>query len=414
MVNTVELRKNKKKLVDETRAFLNKIEEEKREMTADEKTEYDRRMGDINAISQKIDREEELQKHELMGEIKEESRDREEKFGEFRGVAEMLHAIRFNPADPRLGKRFVYEDGIPVANTETDEQGGYLVPDRFIDEILKIGPEDAVVRPRAQVIPAGYPPDAQVDIPVLAQSAHGIYGGVEVEWISEGEEKPASKPRFDIKSLKPNEVAGRVVVTDKLLRNARAFEPLVRDLLRQAVIGAEDSAFLAGSGTGQPTGIIGHVSNVLVNRAGAGAIAYQDLVDMYAAQLMGGRYVWIANQTVLPSLMTMVDTGNHLIWQPNARDGAPGTLLGAPCIITGRTPTLGRRGDLMLCDLKYYLIKDGSGIFIDALSSGTYFDHNKTVIKITWNVDGNPWPRGTFQLEDGATEVSPFVVLDVP
>jgi len=249
---------------------------------------------------------------------------------------------------------------------------------------------------------------------VLAQSAHGIYGGVEVEWISEGQEKPASKPRFDIKSLKPNEVAGRVVVTDKLLRNARAFEPLVRDLLRQAVIGAEDAAFLAGSGTGQPTGIIGHVSNVLVNRAGANAVTYQDIVDMYAAQLMGGRYVWIANQTVLPELMTMVDTGNHLIWQPNARDGAPGTLLGAPCIVTGRTPTLGRRGDLMLCDLKYYLIKDGSGIFIDALSSGDYFDHNKTVIKITWNVDGNPWPRGTFLLEDGTTEVSPFVVLDVP
>jgi HK97 family phage major capsid protein len=414
MRNIAEMKRNKTKLVEETRGWLDTIQAEGREMTDLENGQYEERMGKIQAADTAISREEELQRHEMMAAQKEDLDERGKKVGEFGSLAEMLAAARFNPNDSRLSKRFIYEDGIPVNNMTTDQQGGYLVPDRFLEEILKIGPEDAVVRPRAQVIPAGYPPDAQIDIPVLAQSAHGVYGGVEVEWISEGEEKPASKPKFDIKSLKPHEVAGRVVVTDKLLRNARAFEPMLRDLLRQAVIGAEENAFLTGSGVGQPTGIISHVSNVLVNRAGANAIAYADIVEMYSSQLMGGRYVWIASQTVLPQLMTLTDTVGNLIWQPNARDGAPGTLLGAPALVTGRTPTLGNRGDLMLCDLKYYLIKDGSGIFIDALSSGTYFDHNKTVIKITWNVDGNPWPRGTFTLEDGTTEVSPFVVLDIP
>lgn len=414
MKNIAEMRRNKANLVAEARKLLDKAGAEKRDLTAEESQEYERRMAEINKATASITQEEELQRHEMMAAAKGEQQEREEKAGEFRGLAEMLAVIRFMPNDPRLGKRFIYEDGIPVANTETDEQGGYLVPDRFIEDILKIGPEDAIVRPRAQVIPAGYPPDAQIDIPVLAQSAHGIYGGVEVEWIDEGEEKPASKPKFDLKSLKPHEVAGRIVVTDKLLRNARAFEPLVRDLLRQAVIGAEEVAFLSGSGVGQPTGIIGHVSNVLVNRAGAGAVVYADVVNMYSVQLMGGRYVWIASQTTLPQLMTLTDAVGNLIWQPNAREGAPGTLLGVPCLVTGRSPVLGNRGDLMLCDLKYYLIKDGSGVFVDALSSGEYFDHNKTVIKITWNVDGNPWPRGPFLLEDGVTQVSPFVVLDVP
>jgi HK97 family phage major capsid protein len=408
--NIAEMKRAKSTKVDEARALLDKAEEEKRELTPEETSEYETRMAEINKMATEITREEELQRHEMMAALKGEEKEREDKEGEFRGIADMLAAIRFNPSDARLTKRY-YED--PLAQVGDDEQGGYLVPDRFIEDILKVGPEDAIVRPRAQVIPAGYPPDAKIDIPVLAQSAWGIYGGVTVQWIEEGEEKPASKPRFDIKTLEPKEVAGRIIVTDKLLRNARAFEPLVRDLLRQAVIGAEEVAFLTGTGVGQPTGILGHVSVVNVPRNTAGTIVYQDIVDMYSVQLVGGRYVWIASQTDMPALMTMTDGAGNLVWQPNARDGAPGTLLGFPCLVTGRTPVLGNQGDLILADLKYYLIKDGSGVFVDALSSGDYYDQNKTVIKITWNVDGNPWPRGPFTLPDGTTQVSPFVVLDL-
>lgn len=422
MKNLIEMRKSRDEMVKGVREFLNKIEQEGRAMTPEETQEYDRRMAEVEKSDDAFRREEDLQRHELKLEQKEEVDDREKKYGEFRSLTEMVCAIRFNPSDPRLAKRYngeeedphyQYEGGqrTPVANMDhSDQQGGYLVPDRFIEELLKVDPESAIFRPRARVLPAGFPPDGQVELPVLDQGQFGILGGVQVAWIDEGELKPASKPYVRLKTLKPNECAGRIVVTDKLLRNTRVWDPLARDLLRSAIIEFEEAAFLNGTGVGQPTGLIGHASVIQVPRAVAGSITYADITNMYAQKLMGGSYVWIAHQGCTPALMTIQDPAGHYIWQPNAREGAPGTMLGYPVVMTTRNPVLGTAGDLLLVDLKYYLIKDGSGPFVDALSSGDYYDHNKTVIKITWNVDGNPWPNSPFDFN--GYDVSPFLQLD--
>ncbi|MGD9644055.1 MAG: phage major capsid protein, partial [Elusimicrobiales bacterium] len=77
------------------------------------------------------------------------------------------------------------------------------------------------------------------------------------------------------------------------------------------------------------------------------------------------------------------------------------------------TPALGSKGDLILVDFTYYLIKDGSGPFV-AASEHVLFRQNKTVIKVFWNVDGKGWVNEPLTLEDGTTKVSPYVVLDVP
>jgi len=131
---------------------------------------------------------------------------------------------------------------------------------------------------------------------------------------------------------------------------------------------------------------------------------------MYSSFMFGGPAVWIASQTTLPQLMAMVDVGNHNVWQPSAREGAPGTLLGFPLLLNDQSPVLGAQGDLVLVDLNYYLIKDGSGITID-MSDGYYFKSNKTIIKAYWNVDGQPWLTTPLTQRDGVSQVSPFVVL---
>jgi HK97 family phage major capsid protein len=132
---------------------------------------------------------------------------------------------------------------------------------------------------------------------------------------------------------------------------------------------------------------------------------------MFASALAAG--VWVASPTLIPQLATMVDTGNHIIWQPNAREGIPGTLLGLPLLFNERSPVLGTKGDLILANFQYYLIKDGFGVAL-AASPHRKFEFNITIIKAFWNVDGKPWLTAPITLEDGATQMSPFVVLDVP
>ena len=108
----------------------------------------------------------------------------------------------------------------------------------------------------------------------------------------------------------------------------------------------------------------------------------------------------------------MKDDASGLVWQPNAREGEPTTILGLPVFWYERMPALGTKGDLVLVNLDYYLIKDGSGPFFGA-SDQVYYTTNKTVFKIFFNVDGQPWLKEPMPLEGSpANTVSPFVILN--
>ena len=331
---------------------------------------------------------------------------------QFRDFGEFLQTVKYNPHDQALrAKEMSDKTQKRFMNMGFGANGGFIVPDQFSNQIKMVDDQAAIFRPRAQVIPAGDPPDAAITIPALDQGgANGVYAGVQVTWIAEGAQKPETEPAFREIRLEPNEVAAHVVVTDKLLRNSAAAGALVSSLLRKAIIAAEEDAFLSGNGAGQPLGIIGHPAAIQVARAGAGAIVYNDVVNMYARAKFGGQLTWIGSQTVLPQLMRMADVGNNLVWQPNAREGAPGTLLGIPFLLNDQSPILGAEGDLILVDLNYYLIKDGSGISI-SMSEHPLFTQNRTIIKAFWNVDGQPWLSTPLLARDGVSTVSPFVVL---
>lgn len=330
---------------------------------------------------------------------------------EFREFGDFLQTVRFNPNDSTLKTKEVTNVEGRTLQVGVGALGGFIVPEQFDNNIRMVQDNAAIFRPRSQVIPAGSPPDAAITIPALDQSgANGVYAGVNVTWIGEGDEKPETEPNFREIKLEPHEVAAHTVITDKLLRNSAAAGALVMSLLRKAIIASEEDAFYTGNGVGRPLGIIGHPATINVGRTGANGIVYADIVAMFARFKMGGRGAWIVSQTTLPQLMTLVDAGNNLVWQPNAREGAPGTLLGMPVYINDQAPILGVVGDIALVDLDYYLIKDGSGISI-SMSEHVRFTRNQSIVKAFWNVDGQPWLTTPLLQRDGVSTVSPFVAL---
>jgi HK97 family phage major capsid protein len=292
--------------------------------------------------------------------------------------------------------------------------GGVLVPEQFGTQLLSLPNPTAIVRPRATVIPAGTPPDAKITFPVFNQAgSNGIYGGMSMTWIDEGGTKADTSPEFLEIELEPKELGGSTIITDKLLRNAPALSAWLETQFRQIVQGKEDYVFLRGNGVGQPQGILGCLGEKTVVRNTASQVLYADVRSMLAAFMAEswGNGLWIANQTVLPYVINLVDAaGNTLFIGGDITKGIPSTLFGIPIIFTGKTPVLGSKGDLMLVDLKYYMVKDGSGPYF-ASSPHVYFTTNKTVVKMFVLVDGAPWVKSTLLLEDGSTTVSPFVVL---
>lgn len=343
---------------------------------------------------------------------------------DFESFGDFMFSVRFNQNDQRLASLYNEEAGANAANLEpssemrmdTGSSGGFMVPTQFRPQIMRVDPQASIVRPRANVIPAGSPPDAAISIPALDQSGDNpsnMFGGVEVQWIAEGDEKPETDAKLREIKLEPFEVAGTITVTDKLLRNWQAAGPFLEGLLSGAVYQAEDYAFIRGTGVGQPLGYLNSPAALTIPRVVAGQVSYRDLVAMMAALLMrGGSPVWVASQSVLPQIMLLKDDEGRFIYQPNAREGVGATLLGYPLVWNNRASGLGNDGDISLVDFSMYLIKDGSGPFV-ASSEHVLFKSNKTVIKIFWNVDGQPWLNAPFTEENGY-QVSPFVVLGAP
>lgn len=426
----VALRARRTALVAELQGMIDAAETEDRDFTAEEQTAYDAKKAELDALDKRIGRVADVASATAAGATIVPAASRQagpvgappgpHAARDFESLGEFMHAVRFNQNDARLN--WVESGGADgeisaEMRMDNDTQGGFMIPPQLRQTIMSVAPQDALVRPRANVIPAGSPPDAGITMPALDQSGTNpgnMFGGVEVSWINEGDEKPETDAALKSITLTPHEVAGTITVTDKLLRNWQAASAFLENLLRGAVNQAEDYAFLRGTGVGQPLGAINAGATKFINRTTANTITYTDVLAMVSRLLMRGGQspVWSMPQEMLPKLATMQDPEGHYIWQANAREGFAGTLLGYPLRWNNRAPAAGSKGDVLLADWSHYLIKDGSGPFV-AASEHVLFKQNKTVVKIFWNVDGAPWLQAPIKEENG-WEVSPFVGLDVP
>lgn len=398
MIDIDKLKRDRNELLERSKAMLEAAEKENRNFSEAEEKEFRETMDNIDSLGFKIEAEEKIQSLEL----KNQTPAPPEGDGEFRSLGEFIKTVATNPSDSRLIREASEQ------SMGTPAKGGYLVPEKFSAMIDAVAAESAIIRPRATVIPPGDQPDAVNHIPCLDYSG-GRNAGVSVSWIGEADTKPQTDATLTEIKLEPFELAAHVVVTDKLLANAPQVEAVLRDLLARAIVSAEETAFLQGVGTTQPTGIIGNAATLEIPRTTDGSICYTDIANMVGSSI-GTNRIFIASISALPALMTMEDSEGHLVWVPNAAQGFPGTLCGIPVMLSERVPTLGNDGDLLLIDPKAYLIQDGRPLSI-AVSEHVYFLNNETVIKIFKSVDGKPGLLAPVLLEDGETMVSPFVQL---
>ena len=428
-----EKKREKSNLITEQRRLLDKAEEKKRGLTDSEKIEYKNLDDEIVKLEKEIINDEETlemkrknaeREIQMMRTGKRPSGREVNPEKDFRNIGEMFYAIaeskRSGKTDPRL--ELCYQSGEERAQSMgTGSEGGYALPDQFSPDVRMVNAQEAIVRSRATVIPAGSPPDAKLSFPSLDQtSGSNMYGGVVITHTGEGITMTETDAKLREVSLEPKEMSAYIVTTNKLLANWESGGNFISMQLRQAINGAEDYDFMRGDGINKALGFINSPAAIAHGRTGAGAIVFADVYGMLAKMLMrGGSYIWVASQTIIPQLCTMVDVGNHAIWVGAPAVGLsgiagplPSTLLGIPIIFSDRLPALGTKGDLSLVNLQYYLIKDGSGPIV-ASSEHILFLSNRTVFKVVWNVDAKPWLSEPLRLEgDSSQTVSPFVILN--
>ena len=427
MTRLEELRAKHEGLLEKMRALLEAADaDEKRDLTDEETAEYDGWDKEAEKVAKEIKRREKLEKAEADTE-RDADKALEQDFTvsnkisrkepeAFRNIGEFIHALVYNRDDRRL------QDCEQEPERDERQQrdstmasgvgGGFAVPEQFRPQLLSVDPQQAVFRPRANVIPAGDPPDAEISMPTLDQtSAQNVYGGVVMYKVGEGATLTETNVRLKKVSLTPEGIGGYIQITEKLLRNWAAASSVLEMQLRLAMTGFEDTQFYSGNGVMGPTGILTVSAGIEVSRATANTIVMADIRNMMARIKMGGSFVWIASQTTMPQLMNLQGGNSENILIMDASKPMPTTLMGIPLVWFDRSVALGTKGDLILCDLNYYLIKNGSGPFV-AASEHYAFINDLVTIKITNYVDGKPWLTAPLPLEGSTSNtVSPFVIL---
>ena len=334
--------------------------------------------------------------------------------GEFENLVDFAKAISPHITHSAIDAR------VKVLGEGQGDQGGFLVPEEFRAELLRLSLETAIVRPRARVLPMATP---TTRIPAIRDTTHAtnVYGGVQAYWVPESGTITQSEPTFAQAALTAKKLLGGTRVTNELLRDsAITFEPLINSLFADALAYFEDDAFIAGIGGAQPLGILNADALVSVAKEtgqAATSLVTENIVKMYSRLMPASmmRAVWIANPDVKPQMFTLslsVGTGGAPMFFPaGGLSGAPNdSLLGRPVVYTEKAETLGTAGDIYLADLSYYLIGDRQALEM-ASSPHVRFNTDETDFRFIQRVDGRPWIDSALTPRNGSNTLSPFVAL---
>jgi len=316
-----------------------------------------------------------------------------------------------------LSKVYNNDSEIKFLAEQTGQDGGYLVPEAHLNEILKVELEASIVRgSNARIIPMTTP---TLKIPAITYNSNrkgSIFGGINVYWADEGEELTESKPKFERIELAPKKLIGYTEATEELTADAIvSMGGLLGQLFGETLAFEEDYDMLFGNGVGKPLGVVNAPATVTVTRTTASLIVTSDIVNMIA-KFKGNiaRAVWVVNQTALPSLYKLKDENNNYIWHPgmsgSIANGAVGTLYGIPIKVSEKMEAVGTSGDILLADFGYYLIGDRAGLRID-YSDHYKFKNDLKVWRMVKRVDGQPWMKEPIQPRNGVT-LSPFVKIN--
>lgn len=236
----------------------------------------------------------------------------------------------------------------------TDSEGGYLVPDEYESTLIEKLHDENIIRQYATVIKSS---NGDKKIPVVAG-----YG--EATWTDEEAAYTESDDSFGVITLGAHKLTSIIKVSEELL-NDSAFdlEQYISKEFVRRMAAAEENAFINGTGTGRPTGIL-QTAETGKTTAAAAAITADEVIDLYHSLRSPYRKnaVFIANDSTVKAIRQLKDSNGMYLWQPGLKEGQPDTIIGNRIISSAYMPEIGAgKKPILFGDISYYWIADRQG-----------------------------------------------------
>jgi HK97 family phage major capsid protein len=427
-----ELQARKTTLVKEARSLTDRVAADSRDMSDEEVVAFDALRTRIDATSAAIDREAALIADEArisvgsaIGPIVTDNREADPKRG-FGSLGEFMQAVyQADKPGKSIDGRLLLGGlgGMSAAapgnfsNEAAGQDGGFLVPPQFSQEIFKLSlGEDSLLPLTDNVEISGN----SMAFPKDETTPWGT-NGIRAYWQGEAASAIATKPVLGLATLRLKKLMALVPTTDELLDDANALTTYLPQKVALSIRWKANESILFGAGNGIPVGCMN--AGAIVTVAKESGQATQTLVPQNLAKMIArlppGSFtnaVWIVNNDVLPALFTL-SLGNFPIYLPTGLSvggiqiSPYGTLLGRPVFVSQHANTFSSQGDVLLVDLSYYQTITKAGGMQTATSMHLYFDADLTAFRTTFRMDGQSKISNPIAPAKGSNSLSPYIQL---
>jgi len=345
-------------------------------LSAEDQAAYDKMLEDIDKLTNTI---KQLEEREKMDKTLDETttepiinnpanKDKDSKEAKAKEKKEFIKALRTGNFQNNL-------------QTSPDEQGGYLIPETFWQEIIMKMDEINVMRRLCRVITTSN----DINIPLEDT-------GATVGYVDEGALIPETDATFKRAKLSAYKIGALIRVTTELLQDSMFdIESYVRNEFAKKLAAFEEQEFINGDGSeGYISGLLTDPSLKTVTAKTAGTIVFDDVIDLIYTVPIQNRpgSSFLTSDSAVKMMRKLKDTTGQYIWSPSIIPGQPDKIYGYPLNVSTSyaAPEAGEKA-MVFGDFKGYWIGDRLRPTIQRLVE-RYADYGQVGFIATERVDG--------------------------
>ncbi len=248
-----------------------------------------------------------------------------------------------------------------VLQVGVDTDGGHLVPETWDKKMVALLTEHDPIRQEATVL------QSSTTVNIAIQT-----GQANVDWVLENGAFPESNGTFSTANIGAHKYGGIVPVSHELLADSMInISELITSDFVDAFADKEQAAFIGGTGTNQPTGILtGIPATMQKSTAAAGTVAFDDLKKLTLAvkQQVANTGKYYMSRETLISMSILTDSNDNYLWTPSTTAGAPDMFFGKSLVILDSLPSVAaNKLPVLFGSLKGYRIYDRTRAVIQVL-----------------------------------------------
>ncbi len=383
MRKILEKKQKRAQLVEQARGLLDRAEGEKRNLTAEERQQYDEIMDKANDLTATIQRMEQQRSLEddLEGSSNDSTpppapgdNDQSEERSSRIATEEYRNNFRMHLRTGRNAHNLLVTGESEERGMQADNQpeGGFVVaPQQFAQQLLQELDDMVFIRQLATV--ETLQRAESLGVPTLDEDLD------DAEWTAElTPPKEDDGLKFGKREWRPHPLTKEVKVSRKLVRvSVFDIEKLVRQRLNAKFARTTEKSYLFGDGQGKPLGMfVASKDGISTNRdISQGNYASRPTFDGLTAakySLKGQFWKnarWMFHRDVLKEIALLKDNNGQYLWRQSVRVGEPDTILGFGLMMSEYAPnTLEANAYAgILGDFGYYWIADSLELEIQVL-----------------------------------------------